>query len=80
MINWTALFTSILILLMTCLNTGCENNHEEVNKNGEYKLMTLNPGHFHAALVQKKPIDRLNEIIHIYAPEGPDLDLHMGRY
>ncbi len=42
-------------------------------------LMTLNPGHFHAALVQKHPLDRVNNTVHIYSPEGPDLELHMQK-
>lgn len=50
--------------------TGAEN---------EVKLMTLNPGHFHAALVQLNDIDQVDPVVHVYAPEGPDLDLHMER-
>lgn len=50
--------------------TGAEN---------EVKLMTLNPGHFHASLVQLTDIDQVDPVVHVYAPEGPDLDLHMER-
>lgn len=46
---------------------------------GEVKLMTLNPGHFHAALVQKTMLDQVAPTVHIFAPEGPDLELHLER-
>ena len=46
---------------------------------GEIKLMTLNPGHFHAALVQKTMYDQVSPTIYFYAPEGADLDDHLSR-
>ena len=36
-------------------------------------LMTLDPGHFHAALVHKKMYPQVDSTIHIYAPEGPEV-------
>src|SRR5690554_2568321 len=44
---------------------------------GEVKLMTLEPGHFHAALVQKTMYDMVNPQVHVYAPKGAELDGHM---
>ncbi len=46
---------------------------------GEVKLMTLDPGHFHAALVQKFMYDQVDSVVHIYAPEGEDLQMHLQR-
>lgn len=46
---------------------------------GEVKLMTLDPGHFHAALVQKFPNTQLDSNVFVYAPEGPELDGHLAR-
>jgi len=43
------------------------------------KLVTLDPGHFHAALVQKRMYPDVSKQVHIYAPKGADLDMHMGR-
>lgn len=45
----------------------------------EVRLMTLDPGHFHAALVQKKMYPQVNPVVHVYAPAGPDLDQHLKR-
>jgi predicted dehydrogenase len=44
---------------------------------GEVKLMTLDPGHFHAALVQKTMLDQIDPTVYIYAPEGPELQAHL---
>lgn len=44
---------------------------------GEVKLMTTDPGHFHAALIQKTMYDMVNPLVHVYAPEGAELDGHL---
>jgi predicted dehydrogenase len=46
---------------------------------GEVQLMTLDPGHFHAALVQKVMYPQVNPVVHVYAPDGPDVQDHLGR-
>jgi predicted dehydrogenase len=43
------------------------------------KLITLDPGHFHAALVQKMMYKDVDSVVQVYAPEGPDLTLHLNR-
>ena len=43
------------------------------------RLMTLDPGHFHAALVQKRMYEQVSPVVNVFAPQGPDLDLHMQR-
>ena len=65
---------SIMMIINSC-QPGADSQHDA----GPVRLMTLNPGHFHAALVQKNAIERLDETVHIYAPGGADLDLHMQR-
>jgi predicted dehydrogenase len=47
-------------------------------KPGEVKLMTLNPGHFHAALVQKSMYDEIDPVVYVYAPEGPEVKQHLA--
>jgi predicted dehydrogenase len=42
-------------------------------------LLTLDPGHFHAALVQKEMYPGVARRAHVYAPLGPDLLAHLGR-
>ena len=43
------------------------------------KLVTLDPGHFHAALVQKEMLPELSDEAYVYAPLGPDLMAHLNR-
>lgn len=45
----------------------------------EVRLMTLDPGHFHASLVQKKMYPQVNPVVHVYSPGGPDLEQHLKR-
>jgi len=46
---------------------------------GEVKIMTLDPGHFHAALVQKSMYDQVDPVVHVFAPNGPDVEAHLNR-
>ena len=41
--------------------------------------MTLDPGHFHAALVQKEMYPGVAPRVDVYAPLGPDLIEHLNR-
>lgn len=43
------------------------------------RFMTLNPGHFHAALVQKEMYPGVDPRVHVYAPLDADLAAHLGR-
>lgn len=43
------------------------------------QFITLAPGHFHAALVQKQTLPNVNPIVHVYAPLGFDLTEHLKR-
>jgi hypothetical protein len=43
------------------------------------RLMTLDPGHFHAALIQKEMYPGVDPTVHVFAPLGGDLLLHLGR-
>ncbi len=43
------------------------------------RLVTLDPGHFHAALVQKVMYPAVAPVVHVYAPDGPDVMLHLDR-
>src|SRR5579883_886689 len=45
----------------------------------EVHLITYDPGHFHAALVQKEMPPGVVPRCHVYAPLGPDLLAHLGR-
>jgi predicted dehydrogenase len=46
---------------------------------GEVKLMTLDPGHFHAGLIQKSMYEQIDPTVFVYAPEGNDVTQHLAR-
>lgn len=46
---------------------------------GEVKLITLDPGHFHAALVQKTSYPQISEDVYVYSPGGEDLKEHLAK-
>jgi len=46
---------------------------------GEVKLMTLDPGHFHAALVQKTMYEQVSPTVYVYASDGPEVEDHLRR-
>jgi predicted dehydrogenase len=48
-------------------------------KDGSVKWMTLDPGHFHAALVQKSMYPQIDPVVHVYSPGGADMDAHLAR-
>jgi predicted dehydrogenase len=45
----------------------------------DVRLMTLDPGHFHAALVQKEMYPGVAARVDVFAPLGPDLTEHLKR-
>ena len=44
-----------------------------------FRFMTLDPGHFHAGLVQKEMYPDVSPTVDVYALRGPDLDAHLAR-
>jgi len=76
---------ALAILLLACAGGGQKIAEKEKSMSkftgakGEVKLMTLDPGHFHAALVQKSMYEQIDPTVYVYAPEGEDLNQHLGR-
>jgi len=64
----------ISILLLSALLAGCTQKDPFT-----VHLITVDPGHFHAALVQKTMYPEVDSVVRIYAPEGDDLQQHMDR-
>ena len=48
-------------------------------KAAPFRLVTLDPGHFHAALVQKNMYPTVDPTVYVYAPDGPDVGFHLDR-
>src|SRR5674476_1523455 len=60
------------------LKTSSQPGQGNKTPGGEVKLITLDPGHFHAALVQKNMYDQISPEAFVYAPiDGFDLKAHL---
>src|SRR5436190_675899 len=71
------LFFILIVIMMSCQSEN--KNAETETKSKPVKLVTLDPGHFHAALVQKTMYGDVDSVVYVYAPEGNDLKLHLDR-
>jgi predicted dehydrogenase len=79
----------ILILTVTFVISSCGSGGSKQKSDGKSKesmenkyqvqLITVDPGHFHAALVQKSMYDQVSPDVHVYAPVGPDYQQHLAR-
>jgi len=63
---------ALLLLFLSCGEEKSEEKTEMKETPEKVKLMTLDPGHFHAALVQKTMYPQVDSTIYLYAPEGPE--------
>lgn len=77
--------TKIFAVLAAMSLLGCSTNkatesvENEVTKSNDIKLITLDPGHFHAALVQKSMYENVDSVVHVFAPEGNDVREHLKK-
>ena len=60
----------LFYLVFALFVMSCKNTPKETPK--PIHLVTLDPGHFHAALVQKSMYDSIAPTVYVYAPEGDD--------
>ena len=70
MMKYLAKLLPLLVLTMAC------NTRPDAK---EVVLMTLDPGHFHAALVQKTAYPQVSKDVYVYAPAGDDLEQHLQK-
>ncbi len=71
------------LILASCGSGGSKQQQgksDEIMKSKYHvNLMTADPGHFHAALVQRIMYNDVNPDVYVYAPEGPDYIKHLDR-
>jgi predicted dehydrogenase len=72
------------MMLASCSSAGgkkqaAEKTMETMENNYKVRLITVDPGHFHAALVQKTMYPQVSPEVRVYAPEGPDVQQHLNR-
>ena len=67
------------IFFITLLTITACTAPEKKEMKGKIRLITLDPGHFHAALTQKSMYPMVDSTVYVYAPEGPDVQAHLNR-
>ncbi len=60
-----------LLLLFGCTSS--------VETDSKIKLITLDPGHFHAALIQKSMYPEIDANVSVYGPDTSDIEFHLNR-
>jgi len=75
---------AVTTLIAACAGGGPKTAEKEkpmsklTGAKGEVKLMTLDPGHFHAALIQKSMYEQIDPNVYVYAPDGSDVTNHLA--
>ena len=71
----------IMIILFSCTQKENQDGKKDMSTTTgkDFILMTLDPGHFHAALVQKEMYEQIDPAVYVYAPEGQDVKDHLQR-
>ncbi|HTR29311.1 MAG TPA: putative oxidoreductase C-terminal domain-containing protein [Puia sp.] len=73
-----------IVIFIPSLMSSCHNNtgrrlDAADTTRKAVRLLTLDPGHFHAALVQKSMYADVDSNVFVYAPPGPDVKAHLER-
>lgn len=78
---WSPVAAASLFLSLSCSTD--KKSEEEVKttftgEENEIRLVTLDPGHFHAHLVKKSTYRQVDPKVHVYAKEGPELQAYLA--
>jgi predicted dehydrogenase len=77
-IKKTTLFSLIITFIFS---QGCINNNKEIQKKSDsslVRIITLAPGHFHAALLQKSMYDEVDSTVYVFAPDGQEVKSYLS--
>src|ERR1700677_3454812 len=77
------IFTILILHLMSSCHNSAQQRERAATATGTARkavqLITLDPGHFHAALVQKSMYPDVDSNVYVYAPPGPDVRSHLEK-
>ena len=69
---------SFVVLTIALVLMSCTQKEEDGNSD-MLTIMTVAPGHFHAALIQKKMYPMVDSQVYVFAPEGPEVADYISR-
>ncbi|MCK9508473.1 MAG: hypothetical protein M0Q54_08545 [Pigmentiphaga sp.] len=67
----------LITLLFACNNKSSRSILQFSGQDGEMRLIVIDPGHFHASLLQRSDIRQVNDTIRVYAPAGEELNQYI---
>ncbi|WP_416866522.1 MAG: putative oxidoreductase C-terminal domain-containing protein [Imperialibacter sp.] len=67
------------LFLAGCQSGTMKESTEEPTDDGKIRIMTLEPGHFHAGLIHKSMYPVVDSTIYVFAPDGPELTDYLAR-
>ena len=72
------ILTISLIVASCSFSQKQANNNHDKDMNPNVNIVVLDPGHFHASLLQKNPLASVNDTIRVYAPEGAEVKQYLN--
>ncbi len=78
MIKSSVLKLSGILVILSFISACDMETNQFTGEPNEVRLITLAPGHFHAYLVQKDMYEQVDPTVHVYAPEGPEVEQHLA--
>jgi predicted dehydrogenase len=73
----------VLVFCLSMVLSSCAANqqakHESAAADAGVRFIVLNPGHYHAALLQKSMYEQVDPVVHVYAPDGPEVQEYLKR-
>lgn len=68
------------LLLLPFLVAACgPKSNQTVEQQDKITLMVLDPGHFHASLVQKEMYEEIDSTVYVFAPGGMEVEDYLAR-
>ncbi len=67
------------LFLAGCQSGTMKESKEPPAEDEKIRIMTLEPGHFHAGLIHKSMYPIVDSTIYVFAPVGPELDDYVAR-
>jgi predicted dehydrogenase len=71
--------SALLIMAATNAASAQQVTLQGARDSARFRLITLDPGHFHAGLVQKFMYPDVDSVVHVYSAGGDDLAQHLAR-
>src|SRR5258706_12611058 len=66
------------ILFLTLFIAAACSVYEKKEMKKSIRLITLDPGHFNADLIQKSMYPMVDSTVYVYAPDSPDVHGHLS--